>query len=179
MKSRVRCGLYHVAGIVFALSAAVSATPFASDPGGPTPRGSRPADAAPTGSASIVGAAWRGDNKPIPRAKLRLRSVVSGKIRAVAIADDAGQFAFDHLESGSYFVELISDAGLIIAVGRTLSVAAGETVTTIVRTSTKVPWFTGFFGNAAAAVAAAAASTGVTAIAPEKMRCASPPCSIE
>lgn len=179
MKSRVRCGLYHVAGIVLALSAAVSAAPFAVDAGGLTPRGGRSAQGGPAASASIVGAAWRGDNKPISRAKLRLRLVVSGKIRAVAIADDAGRFAFDHLESGSYFVELISDAGLAIAVSRTLTVGAGETLTTIVRTSTRVPWFTGFFGNAAAAVASAAASTGITAIAPEKMRCASPPCSIE
>jgi hypothetical protein len=56
-------------------------------------------------------------------------------------------------------------------------VAAGETVATFVRLAARSPWFSGFFGNAASGLAAIAASTGVTAVAPEEMPCASPPCS--
>ena len=50
----------------------------------------------------------------------------------------------------------------------------GETIVTFVRLGTKVPWFEGFFVNAAASVAAAAASMGVTAVAPQEMRPVSP-----
>lgn len=130
-----------------------------------------------TSSTSIMGAAWRADNTPIPNAKLRLRDVVTGKIQAMAVANGAGQFVFGNIESGSYIVELVSDMGKILAIGHTLTIGPGETVATFVRTGTKVPWFNGFFGNASSSVSSAAASTGVTAIAPEAMPCASPPCS--
>src|SRR5436853_412914 len=56
--------------------------------------------------------------------------------------------------------------GRIEVVGRVFAIAPGETVATFVRTGTKVPWFTGFFNNSMSAVAASAASQGVTAIAP-------------
>jgi hypothetical protein len=81
---------------------------------------------------------------------------------------------FGDIEGGSYIVELVSDSGKILAVGQALAVGSGETILTFVRIGAKVPWFDGFFGNAAAIVAAAAASTGVTAVAPEQMRPVSP-----
>ena len=126
------------------------------------------------GSASIMGTAWKADNTPIPQAKVRLRDAGSGKPLAAAIANDAGQFTFGDIEPGSYIVELISDNGKVLAVGHTLAVGAGETIVTFVRLGTKVPWFEGFFVNAAASVAAAAASMGVTAVAPQEMRPVSP-----
>lgn len=128
-------------------------------------------------ASSILGAAWKSDNTPIPSAKLRLRNVLTGKVDANTVANDLGQFSFDGMESGSYVVELVSDTGKILAIGHTFTVAPGEMVATFVRLGTKVPWFTGFFGNAASSVASVAASTGVTAVAPEQMACASPPCS--
>ena len=48
-------------------------------------------------------------------------------------------------------------------------IASGETVATFVRLGTKVPWFNGFFQNAASAVASTAASQGITAIAPVQL----------
>jgi hypothetical protein len=126
------------------------------------------------GSASIMGTAWKADNTPIPQAKVRLRDVGSGKTLAAAIANEAGQFTFSDIEPGSYIVELVSDKGRVLAVGHTLAVGAGETIVTFVRLGTKVPWFDGFFVNAAASVAAAAASMGVTAVAPQEMRPVSP-----
>ena len=125
-------------------------------------------------SAWIMGTAWKADNTPIPQAKVRLRDVGSGKIRDATIANGAGQFTFGDIEPGLYAVELISDNGRVLAVGHTLAVGAGETIATFVRLGTKVPWFEGFFVNGAAAVAAAAASTGVTAVAPQEMRPVSP-----
>lgn len=128
-------------------------------------------------ATSILGAAWKSDNTPIPSAKIRLRNVLTGKVDATTVANELGQFSFNGSESGSYVIELVSDNGKTLAIGHTFTVAPGETVATFVRLGTKVPWFSGFFGNAASSVASAAASTGVTAVAPEKMPCASPPCS--
>ena len=128
-------------------------------------------------ATSIMGAAWHADNSPIPYARLRLRNVVTGRIHAHTIANELGQFAFQAVETGSYIVELVTENGKVLTVGQTFSVAPGETVATFVRLGTRVPWFNGFFANAAAAVSSTAAATGVTAVAPEQMTCASPPCS--
>jgi FtsP/CotA-like multicopper oxidase with cupredoxin domain len=125
----------------------------------------------------IMGAAWHADNSPIPYARLRLRNAATGRMHAHTIANELGQFAFRSVETGSYIVELVTEAGKVLTVGQTFSVAPGETVATFVRLGTRVPWFNGFFANAAAAVSATAAATGVTAVAPEQMTCASPPCS--
>jgi len=128
-------------------------------------------------ATSIMGAAWNSDNTPIAAAKLRLRNVLTGRLEATAVASDLGQFEFTGIEGGSYVIELVSESGRIIAIGHAFTVEPGETVATFVRLATKAPWFKGFFGNAASAIAAVAASTGVTAVAPEQMACASPPCS--
>jgi hypothetical protein len=127
-------------------------------------------------STSILGAAWNIDNSPIKGANLRLRNVVSGKVEAIAKANDVGQFAFENIEGGSYVVELVSEAGKIQTVGHVFTIAPGETVATFVRLGTKVPWGTAFFSNTASSVASAAASEGITAIAPLAL-CSSPPCN--
>jgi hypothetical protein len=124
-------------------------------------------------STSILGAAWNADNTPIPYARVRLRNALTGRIEAAAVANDAGQFAFSDIESGSYVIELVSEQGKVLALGHTFTVAPGETIATFVRLGAKVPWFNGFFSNAAAAASSTAASTGITAIAPEQVRPAS------
>jgi hypothetical protein len=128
-------------------------------------------------ATAIRGSAWNADGSPIPNARLRLRDLGIGKIAATTVANDLGQFKFDKIEGGTYAIELVSESGRILTVGQTLIVAPGETVATFVRLSTKAPWFDGFFANAASGVAASAASLGVTALAPEQLRCVSPPCS--
>lgn len=117
-------------------------------------------------STSIAGTAWKADNTPLPGARVRLRSVVTGKITGAALADDHGQFRFDQVPAATYIVELVDDSGSVLAVGHVFSVAPGETVATFVRLSTHVPWYDGFFANAAAAAIATAASEGITALAP-------------
>lgn len=125
-------------------------------------------------ATSIVGVAWNADNSPIPGARVRLRNVVTGKIAMAAVANEAGQFTFAGVETGSYLIELVTERDKILTVGQTFTLAPGETVATFVRLGAKAPWFNGFFGNAAAAVASAAAAAGVTAIAPEVKPCSSP-----
>lgn len=140
--------------------------------------GSRVAGASFGGTrvTSILGAAWNVDNTPIRLAHVRLRNVVTGKIEALTRANEAGQFAFENVNGGSYVVELVSATGKIQTVGHVFTIAPGETVATFVRVGTKVPWGTAFFNNTANAAASAAASQGITAIAPTSL-CSSPPCT--
>jgi hypothetical protein len=121
---------------------------------------------APSPATSIRGNAWTADNQPVPAARLRLRNLMTGKVEAATQANQAGEFTFANVEGGSYLVELVNDTGHVLAVGHRFSIAPGETVGTFVRLGTRVPWFSGFFGNAAAAVASIAASQGITALAP-------------
>jgi len=123
--------------------------------------------------SSIMGIAWDQNNAPLPHARLRLRNTVTGRIEAVTAANEGGRFSFPGVEGGTYVIELVDEMGKVLTLGNVFTVGAGETVTTFLRLSTKVPWFRGFFGNAASAVAATASATGVTAFAPEK-RAATP-----
>ena len=127
-----------------------------------------------TRPGAIVGVAWNAVNKPIPGARVRLRNVVTGKVPTTAVASDTGQFTFKGVESGSYLIELVAENGRILTVGHPFTLGEAETVATFVRLPARPPWFEGFFGNAASAVAATAASAGVTAIAPETKPCSSP-----
>lgn len=132
--------------------------------------GSTPATAAATGAGgapttSILGAAWRSDNSPIPRAMLRLRNVLTGRIEATAVANDMGQFAFTGIQSGTYAVEVVSEAGKLLTLGQSFTVAPGETVATFVRLAPPVPWFNAVFGNSS--TTAATGEQGVTAGAQE------------
>lgn len=117
-------------------------------------------------STSVLGSAWEADNSPVKGAHLRLRNVLTGSVEATAVANDGGQFTFENVERGTYVVELVTDNGRILTVGHPFTIAPGETVATFVRLGTKIPWFEAFFSNAAAATTSAAASEGITAIAP-------------
>jgi hypothetical protein len=142
---------------------ATKRTPGVARPVGSTSMAGASAAARP---AAILGSAWTADNTPIKQANLRLRNVVSGKVQAATVANDAGRFAFENVPGGSYVVELVNGSGHIQEVGHVFTIAPGETVATFVRTRTKVPWFNGFFNNTLSSVASTAASEGITALAP-------------
>jgi hypothetical protein len=115
---------------------------------------------------AIQGSAWNADNTPLPGARLQLRNAASGRIVSESVANGLGQFTFTNIEPGTYVVELVNERGKVLAVGDAFMVAPGETTATFVRLGAHVPWFAGFFENAAAAATAAAAGLGVTALAP-------------
>lgn len=121
---------------------------------------------APSQLATIVGTAWNADNTGIAAARLRLRNITTGKVVAATRADDSGRFRFEAVGEGTYVIELVDETAKVLAVGHPFTIASGETVATFVRVGTRVPWFTGFFSNAAAAAIATAASEGITALAP-------------
>jgi hypothetical protein len=134
------------------------------------------ATTAANGGTSVLGVAWKVDNTPLAGASVRLRNLTTGKVEAKAVADATGQFTFAPIEGGTYVVELLGTNGKVVTVGHAFVIGQGETVATFVRLGTKVPWFTGFFQNAASAVASTAAAQGITAIAPVQ-QCVSPPCN--
>ena len=117
-------------------------------------------------AASIQVQAWTAHNTAVPHAKLRLRNVETGKVAATAQANEAGRFTFGNVQPGIYVVELVDAAGAVVAIGQRFGIETGESVATVVRLPAPGSWFTGFFGNAAAAVASSAASMGITALAP-------------
>jgi hypothetical protein len=127
----------------------------AARPGGPSLRGT-----------SVFGYLWAADSAPIPNGTLRLRNVVSGRVEATTASDVAGEFTFENLEGGTYVIEYVNEGGKVVAVGHVFSVGQGETVATFVRLGARLPWFSGLFGNTAAAAVSSAASLGVTAVAP-------------
>jgi hypothetical protein len=132
-------------------------------------------------ASAVTGYLWTANNSPIQNATVQLRNTVTGNVDMYTKTNAVGEFLFTDMKGGSYVIEYVSsasetavasaasNAGGVIAVGSPFTVAPGETVATFVRLGTKVPWFTGFFSNAASAVAATAASQGITAIAPVQL----------
>ncbi len=144
-------------GVVVWAAAGLAA---AARPGGPGPA---PAGHSPI-AGTILGAVWDAQSVPVPDALVRLRNLTTTRIEATTRAGGTGRFAFQHVEGGDYVLELVSDGGRVVAVGQTFSVAPGETVATFLRLGARVPWFSGFFNNAAASAVASAASLGLTAV---------------
>jgi hypothetical protein len=119
---------------------------------------------APATVGLVIGSAWKGDTQPYPGARIRLRDVETGRGTARTLSDADGRFRFERVDPGAYVVELLSTQDKVLAVGDLFGVLAGGQATTLVRLGSKAPWFTGFFGNAAAAAIAAASTLGVTAV---------------
>lgn len=115
-------------------------------------------------ACTIVGTAWNGNDVPVAGARLRLRDVSSGRILMTTRGDQEGHFRFTGVPTGTYLVELVDENGGLLAVGHTFTMAPSETVATFIRLGARVPWYSGFFTNAAIAAVSSAAGLGVTAV---------------
>ena len=116
-----------------------------------------------TTTGTVVGTAWRDGTTRYAEARMRLRDVQTGRGVAKAVADVEGRFRFEEIAPGPYVVELLSIDDKVMSVSELFGVTPGAEIVTVVRLSAKAPWFSGFFGNAAAAAIAAASTLGVTA----------------
>jgi hypothetical protein len=112
----------------------------------------------------VIGYLWTADSSPIPNATLRLRNVVTGRVEQSVTSDEEGQFAFSDIKGGTYLVEYV-DSGKVLAVGSIFSIAPGETVSTFVRLAEQRR-IGGVFMMIGSAAVTAAASLGVTGVAP-------------
>jgi hypothetical protein len=117
-------------------------------------------------TGTVVGLAANGDATPYPEPRVRLRNLETGRGDARTVGDAEGRFRFNDVKPGIYVAELLSNGDKVIAVGDLFAVTAGGQAETVVRLAARAPWYGGFFGNAAAAVIAAASSLGVTANGP-------------
>ena len=115
-------------------------------------------------AGAIAGTVVNGNDKPVAAARLRLRDLETGRVVMMTRGDEDGQFFFTGVPAGSYIVELVDDGSLVRGVTQSFSVSAGETVRVVLRLSSRLPWYSGFFTNAALAAVSSAASLGITSV---------------
>ena len=116
------------------------------------------------GTGTVIGTAYRADSTPYSDGTIVLRNLQDGRQLAAVVTDARGEFRFASVPRGIYVVELRNKQDQVLSVGEPFSVEDGLAVRTSVRLRARPPWFSGFFGNAAAAAIAAASSVGITAV---------------
>jgi len=119
--------------------------------------------------STIQGNALTSTNGPLTDAPVRLRDARTGRIIDVQVTDKAGLFVFRGVEPGSYIVEVMSDDNtIVLTASQILSVDAGDAVSAVVKLPFRIPPFAGVLGgnsaSSLAAIAAQAATSGITAV---------------
>lgn len=122
----------------------------------------------PSVFTAVEGAVLKSDSSKFSGALVRLREARVGRIVLTQHADEDGLFRFRPLDRGSYIVELLADATTVLAASPLVSVNAGEIAQTVVREPLLASPATvaGFASAHAAAVQAAAATSGILAKKP-------------
>ncbi len=88
----------------------------------------RPANA--TSDARIIGTVIDSTQVLVKNASLRLRDLSTGQVPQAGSSNDNGEFEFTILEPGTYVVEMVSPAGLVVAVSTAGTLARYETFQT-------------------------------------------------
>jgi hypothetical protein len=105
---------------------------------------------------------------PLPEQPVRLRDARFGRIVETQLTDARGAFTFVTPDPGNYVVELIGRGQRVADASQLLNLDVGEEVSVVVRMPSDPAALAGLFGGAsmrAAAITAAAAASGVLAIA--------------
>ena len=109
-----------------------------------------PAAAAQPGTGTISGSARSASGQSMPNTTVRLRNVQTGQLAGATTSGAEGQFSFAGLGPGSYVVEVVDAAGVVVGTSAAIALTAATMVATgVVVTS-----------SAAAAGALAAAGGG-------------------
>ena len=124
----------------------------------------QPRIAARVDAGTVVGTVWNRNDTPVANPRLRLRDVANGQIVRTTQGDELGRFTFLRVAPGSYLVELVDRSGNVLALGQMFALGPLETIAKFIRIGTSIPWYSGFFSNAAAVALASAASLGLTAV---------------
>jgi len=115
---------------------------------------------------TIQGNALNSLNAALPNSPVRLRDARYGRIVTSQLTDNAGLFSFTSVDPGTYIVELTGKDDVVLAASQLLTVAAGDTVSAVVKLPLRLPAVGGVAGHTAQqvlAVTAAAAASGVLA----------------
>lgn len=105
-------------------------------------------------TGAIQGTAQGSDNKILPDFTVQIRSVETGQVVATTKSDAKGAFTVGGLPTAAYVIEVVNQAGAIVATSSAIGVTAGATVTVTVTASVAAA----VAGTTAAAAAAAAAA---------------------
>lgn len=115
-------------------------------------------------SSMIHGTALDNTSSPMPNATVRLRNLETSQVDQVSTANYVGEFTFVAVPDVPYVVEVVSQAGEILAVGDVITTQAGEVAGAIVSIPTNIQPIAGVFGQTAGSVVSAASGTGITAL---------------
>lgn len=125
----------------------------------------------------VIGSVIDIQRVPVPYAKVQLRNLNTGGIEQTAESDDAGDYAFEVEDPGTFVVEMVHLDGQIVALSNAGTLSRFETLQTIVqlpgrwdgarRLMTMPQDITSFFGMSAettmtAATLALAAESNIT-----------------
>jgi hypothetical protein len=112
----------------------------------------------------IHGTALDNTASPLPNATVRLRNLQTSQVEQVSTANYVGEFTFMAVPDVPYVVEVVNQAGQILAVGDVITTQAGEVAGALVSIPTNVPPIAGVFGQTAGSVVSAATGSGLTAL---------------
>ena len=141
-------------------------------------------------TTSVVGSVWSPRDEGVPDVTVRLRDFVLGEISAVTWTNEAGDFAFEQVASGTYILEVAEQVdGNPVALGDIFTIGPDETVAIFVKLPAPLGWTStlaallgapsgaegstfgtvgsgraGTFDSTVASVVSSAASAGVTGV---------------
>jgi len=115
----------------------------------------------------INGVAVDSHQKPVPKARLRLRNLELNAIEQNATANNGGEFSFAARPNVPYVVEIADHAGRVIAVSDVIVAHEGEVVGGKVALPSHVPPNSATFEETASTVISAATSAGIAVVNPE------------
>ncbi len=92
-------------------------------------------------TTSVVGSVWSPRDEGVPDMTVRLRDFVLGEISAVTWTNEAGDFAFEQVASGTYILEVAEQVdGNPVALGDIFTIGPDETVAIFVKLPAPLGW---------------------------------------
>jgi Carboxypeptidase regulatory-like domain len=99
---------------------------------------------------------------PQPNVTVRLRNMTQNRVEQKSVSDRKGEFTFAAQPEVPYVVEVVDQAGRVLAVGDATVVRFGEVASALVTLPSNLPSAAGILGNTAGSVIAAATGIGIT-----------------